>query len=1149
MLIKYLKYFGLLLLVNSCLIAQLKFNYVTKTDTFVINLQNKYILKSISILPLSEKVWLNSKQLTKSDYSLDLKENSLSLNSSVNFSLFDTIIVKYKYVPLSLKKEYKNREYVKVNIPNLNSNIYKVKEEKTDLSTDAIIGNNLKSSGTLLRGISVGTNKDLNVNSGLRLQLSGKVTDDIEVIAALTDENTPIQPEGNSERLEELDKVYIEIKHKYVSGVFGDYDYKTSVGNFGKVERKLQGVSGKFNYKNHEGSIAFAASRGKFNSMNFSGIDGVQGPYRLLGTNGENDIIIIAGSEKVYLDGKLLKRGENNDYTIEYSNAEVSFTPKQLITSLSRIVVDYEYTTRRYERNLLGATYSTNLFENKVSISLNAVQEGDNKKNPIDVSLSDEDKIILKQSGDDQFNAALDGAYEVLDDSIGVYEKIDSLINGVNKTIYKYNPGSINAKYNVSFSYVGQNNGEYKRVSIGNYLYVGINNGEYLPIRLLPLPEKNQLANIVLGYKPTENISFSLELAANSYDRNTFSTIDDGDNNGFARLFKLNVLPSEINLFGKGIGKVSTSILNRFKDSRFVPIDRINEVEYGRNYNVASESGQENLTEVNINYKPHEKANFKTTYGNLKKGSDFQSSRFFTQLDLTEFNNISVNYVYDNVSTESSYNKTDWLKQQGKVSYNIFNIQPGFEFRSENKKDFYLGKDSLTSSSLEFYEYSPLININILKGFNLSAKYTFTDERSPVKGKLIPEAKSYAHVYGLSFKSIKQFSSTIDFAFRKKKYSDYFLKKGLLNNESVQIRSINKLNLFNRFVDGTIYYQASSERTAKLERVFIRVQKGTGSYIYSGDTNENGIADESEFIPDLYEGDFIQATVPTDELFPVIDVNLNARLKLTFEKLKLGRGLFAKLFNPISTETTVKVEENSTDENTNNIYFLRFSKYLNKENTIRGFNFFQHDLHLFKNNRELSFRFRFSERKSLSQFSGGLEQSYNKHRSVKIKFRMIEEINNETEYINSIENVSAPEVTKRSRKIISDELTSDFSYRPYRNFEMGFLFSVSQLTDNYPKKPTKINQNKIVLRLTLSLLDRGRLRLEGERTEFLVNNNDNFIPFEITNGNLVGKNYIWRVNFDYRFSSNLQANVNYFGRQNGSSKTIHTLTAEARAYF
>jgi hypothetical protein len=162
---------------------------------------------------------------------------------------------------------------------------------------------------------------------------------------------------------------------------------------------------------------------------------------------------------------------------------------------------------------------------------------------------------------------------------------------------------------------------------------------------------------------------------------------------------------------------------------------------------------------------------------------------------------------------------------------------------------------------------------------------------------------------------------------------------------------------------------------------------------------------------------------------------------------------------------------------------------------------------------------------------------------------MVKELNNEMEIINEIENVLAPISSNRSRQTVSNSISSNFSYRPYSNFELGFLFNVERLEDSYPEKPTIIDENKLSVRFTLSLLKKGRLRIEIERTELLANTKENIIPFEITNGNLIGKNYIWRANFDYRFSSNLQTNINYSGRLQGKGKVVNTFTAEARAYF
>ena len=281
----------------------------------------------------------------------------------------------------------------------------------------------------------------------------------------------------------------------------------------------------------------------------------------------------------------------------------------------------------------------------------------------------------------------------------------------------------------------------------------------------------------------------------------------------------------------------------------------------------------------------------------------------------------------------------------------------------------------------------------------------------------------------------------------------------------------------------------------------------------------------------------------------VIDLKLNTRWRIEFKNIFNDNDFLIKALKILSTETNYRIEEKSRITETEKIYLLNQKYFLNDSTTIRGFKYFQQDVHFWRNERDLSFRLRFTERKSLNQFSSGIENAYQKERSIRMKFRMVKEINNETELINEIENVSAPENSNRSRNTASNKIISNFSYRPYNNFEFGFGISVGRLEDTFPDEPTIIDENKLTLRFTLSLLSRGRLRVEAERTELLTNTNTNIIPFEITNGNLIGKNYIWRAIFDYRFSANLQANLNYSGRLQGKGRVVNTLTAEARAYF
>ncbi len=355
--------------------------------------------------------------------------------------------------------------------------------------------------------------------------------------------------------------------------------------------------------------------------------------------------------------------------------------------------------------------------------------------------------------------------------------------------------------------------------------------------------------------------------------------------------------------------------------------------------------------------------------------------------------------------------------------------------------------------------------------------------------------------------------------------------------------------MLKRAVEGEIFYEAATQRSSRFEKVFVRVPVGTGNYIYLGDLNENGVADEDEFQLSAYDADFIQTVIPTDELFPVIDLKLNGRLKLQPDNYIRSSGFINTVVKSLSSESVIRIQENSKEEDTKKIYLLNFNSFLNDSTTIRGSIFYQQDINLFKNNRDISFRFRYTRKKSLNQYSSGNERGFYNERSFRINFRLVKEISNQTDITFSNDNLEAPEITNRARTIESSEFSTDFSYRPLNNLEVGFKIKAGRNTDSYPENPTIIDVNSQTLRFNLSFSGRGRLRMEAERTELTTNNSENSIPFEITRGNFPGKNYYWRVNFDYRITGNLQTTASYDGRFQGSGRVIHTMRAEARAYF
>jgi hypothetical protein len=1124
----------------------------TVVDTFSINQNNFYKISSINIIPFSEKIKVGNEFISNDNYDFSYETGVLKFFNQFEISPPDKIIISYETIRLKLTSEYQRRSLVIKYDDKLADTIRVLKKPNQVLSTESIFGKNIQKSGALVRGFTVGTNSDFTLNSGLRLQLSGKLSDDIELVAALTDENTPIQAEGNTETLEELDKVFIEIKHKNAVGTFGDFELTDKQSEFSQLTRKLQGLKGEFIFDKTKGTVVVAGSRGKFNSSQFSGSDGNQGPYRLYGINNEKSIILIAGSEKVYLDGELLSRGENKDYVIDYSNSEITFTAKRLITSVSRISVDYEYTDQNYNRNFYGANFSTNLINDKLKIGLSYYRESDDEKNPVEISFSDDDKMLLQNAGDNRSSAVRTGVSIAEADSLGnitgIYSKVDTVINSESFSYYKYLPGEDESIYEVSFTYVGSGYGDYDKVSIGNYKFVGIGSGSYMPVIYLPLPELKQVGSLYINSIPIQGINLNVELSGSSFDENLLSNLNDDDNTGYARKISIDVEPREIKIGNTSLGKIGINLKDRFIESRYNSLDRIDEVEFSRYYNLtdAPESDQI-LREVSLNYTPVDALKLISKYGYLKQSEDFISERIYNEIKYSDKQKNQLEYVVDYVTTKNSSVTTDWNKQNGKAAVDISIFRPGLDFLYENKN--VSTADSLLSTSYRYVEAMPNIQFSPGNSLSITAGYSYREEYFPLEHKMELQSKAFLQKYSLEYRGIKEFSTSLDFTFRNKNYTQAFTEQGYTNNETILFLSQSRTNLWNGFVQGDIYYQAATEQTAVLEKVFVKVETGTGSYIYLGDLNENGIAEESEFQLTSYDGEYIVVTTQTDELYPVIDLKMNTRWKLSFEKIITGKSLLSKMAKAISTETSWRVEENSKAEDTRQIYLMNLSKFLNDSTTVSGSQVFQNDFNLFQNSNDFSIRLRYLQRKNLSQYSTGIEKGFYKERGIRVKVRLIKEITNQTEFINETDNLISPEVTNRARTVSTNDLSTEFSYRPINNVEFGFKILTGTSNDSYPQTPTKVDINSVILRLNISFQNLGRLRFETERTELNTNDSSADIPFEITQGNVVGKNYFWRVFFDYKIMSYIQTSVSYDGRLQGKGRIINTLRAEAKAYF
>lgn len=336
------------------------FSVIDKTEYFQLDIGvSEYMVKSPPVFLNSEKVIdTDGKQLVRGiDYKIDYDTGKITFEISTNLQEGITWTVSYRSIPFSFQKRYKRELFSTiVDTPTKTTPTIDVPTElDTQQKPTTTPSSQLEYSGSRTYGITVGSGRSLSQNQEFRINVQGNVSENIQVLAMLSDQDLPIQPEGMTEDIQDINQKLIRIMHPNVSGTLGDFDATLGPSEFVFFPRALEGVKvegdfewGKFHF------IPSALPKGQSTSKVLRGQEG-RSEYRL--DVGSQFVIVKAGSEIVWLNGEKMRRGENNDYIIrEYGDPIIEFNSKHLITSNDVIRVDFEYIPedRAYQQNLYG---------------------------------------------------------------------------------------------------------------------------------------------------------------------------------------------------------------------------------------------------------------------------------------------------------------------------------------------------------------------------------------------------------------------------------------------------------------------------------------------------------------------------------------------------------------------------------------------------------------------------------------------------------------------------------------------------------------------------------------------------------------------------------------------------------------------------
>ncbi|MFT7335430.1 MAG: hypothetical protein ACI9M1_001337 [Porticoccaceae bacterium] len=1088
----------------------------------------------------------NDNAIDSSLFEVNFQSGTLIINK--NFPLTsDSITVQYLKFPDFLTKTYQTYDPSRIVSNDINEErLYKIDVNPTQKN---IPFDGLNTSGSITRGVTIGNNQNTVLNSNLDLQITGKLSEKVSLRASLQDNNIPLQDGGYSQKLDQFDNVFMELFSDKWSLRAGDVfleNHKTQFLNFNK---KVQGLSTNFTFgtdKNRTNVFASAALvRGQYAKSNFTGIEGSQGPYKLKGTNGELYVLVISGSERVYVNGLLLKRGENNDYTIDYNAGEITFTPLFTITSEMRIAIEYQYSDRNYTRfvSYAGATHENE----KWSFGSYLYSENDIKNQPLQQNLTEEQAQILSGAGDNPELMVAPSAYvDSYSDNKLLYKK--TIINSVE--VFEYSNDSQEELFNVRFSSVGTKKGNYvlKNASGINRLYEyiapinAIPQGDYEPIIKLVSPTKIQIATFLGSYKPSEKSAVNFEIGISNNDKNLFSVSDDSDNKG---------LSGKVNLKQRIFSAkwdIDAFANYQFTQKEFSSVERIYTIEFNRDWNLETTAiGNQSLLVSGINFNLNKAINLANKglityqFEKLAFSDSFSGNRHILN---GQYN--TKNWLFQN---QGSYLKSDgtvtsskFIRNESQVKYHFNKNWIGTSQRFEDNQEKNKSTKEFSNLSQRFSEYG------IFTGRGDSTK-VFVElgflkrNNDSIQSGLLQKVNS-SQTYFLKSKLIQTNKTDLSV------YANYrvlnFTDSSKKNEPSLNSRIVYNDRFFNQLILGTTAYETNSGTLAQQEFTYLEVPAGQGVYTWN-DYNDNGLQELQEFevAPFIDQATFIRVYLPNRVYIKTHQTKFSQSLILNPNQWQNDTGL-KKIASFFYNQTSFIIDRKTKNEG-NNFELNPFSS--SKDNALGLSSSFRNSLFYNRGKQDHSVTYSYLQNLAKNLLSIGSQESENSSHQIQY-YHLYRESWLFSAFIKTMQtSILSENFPEQNFTIKGYQLAPKISYLFSKNTSWNLFYELQNKKNKIGNLET-LHQSRFGTSFTYS--GENKLTMNGEvsfyRNKF-TGDAYSSVGFQMLEGLQTGQNITWRLLVQKNITQFLDINLNYQGRKSELSKTIHTGNIQLRAYF
>ncbi|MEZ7950970.1 MAG: hypothetical protein QMC07_10395 [Flavobacteriaceae bacterium] len=1083
---------------------------------------------SVPINPQNFKVLAGQKILYPTEYEIFYNEALLIINAEK----YQEITIEYFRFPAFITKTYSpfDKKFI---VPN-NSNtgqLYSLTTNKK--ATELKLFDGLKTSGYINRGITSGNNQSTVANSSMDINIEGKLSDKVAIRANIFDTNIPLQENGYSQSITDFDRIFIELYSKDWRVKAGDISLKNESSYFLAFEKQVSGleVAASIN-TNTKIAASGAIVRGQFSSYDFVGIEANQGPYKIFGPNNEPNFVIIAGSEKVFVNGSKITKGINEDYLIDYNIGEVRFNTTFPITNDMRIRVEFQFSNRNYTRFISyeKAEYKTN----NVELSGYFYNENDVKNQPIQVSLTAAQKQILANAGNNTNLMVGESAYpDVFDANRILYKKVQSGTNDY----FEYSTNENDNLFTVTFSNVNNNEGDYilsETFANGNvFVYVGANLGNYQPITQLIAPTKLQVAVLNSSYKPSKKTTILTEVAFSNNDQNLFSTIDNNQNKGIATklAWKQTLLDKK--------WKLLSDVNYLFIHKNFNTIQRFQSVEFNRDWNLNNPTGNQQQIGIDLSLQKSEDTFLNYSFQQLQFSDNFKGEKHLITSNL-QLKNTSFYTNSSFLSNNSEIQDNTFLRVKAGLEQRLLKSWFGGFLNIESNNGVIKQTQEAILTNHQFKEYEGYIGLGDSTKVFAKVGFNYRDNDS-IRTNTFTEINN-RKTYYLDAKIIQTERTNLSLFANYRETENAFSE----NQKALNSKIIYNQRFLKNFITLGTSYETSSGNVAQQDFVYVEVEAGQGFYTWI-DYNDNGIQEFDEFEVAEFQdqANFLRVPLPNLQFIATQSAKINQSITLNANQWSNKTGLkkvLSHFYNQFFLSSRNELERARNSFNLNPFNMSK-DQQISVNFTIKNSLYFNRGLQNF------SATYTYAKAENKQQYSIGSQDTDTNYQQIDFqhkvgKFWLIDLQGKLSENKLETENFN-----NRNYEIDVIAFQPKISYVLNNDNRFAAFYHMKN-KENTLAEFEKLKQQKIGIEYFYT--GKSTSQFNANFTTFFNDfsgNPNSPVGYQMLEGLQEGTNYTWTFLWNKKLNSFLNVNLNYKGRKSLNSKTIHTGTINLKAVF